>query len=155
MDVIWQIKKIIQNRKYRKLKIGKNSKVNLGVNINRPENMEIGDNTYINGGIFSIGSNSRITIGNDCLISYDVFFRTFSHNYLDSEQLIRRQGEWEKDIVVGNDVWIGYGAKIMPGVRLNDGCVVGAGAVVTKDVDAYTVVAGIPARMIKKRYKFN
>lgn len=55
------------------------------------------------------------------------------------------------DIVVGNDVWIGHGATILGGVRIWDGAIIGAGAVVTKDVDAYSVVAGNPARHIRYR----
>ncbi|KHD37475.1 acetyltransferase [Clostridium acetobutylicum] len=56
------------------------------------------------------------------------------------------------DIVIGNDVWIGYDAVIMSGVKIGDGAIIGARAVVTKDVPPYTVVAGVPARAIKKRF---
>lgn len=56
------------------------------------------------------------------------------------------------DIVVGNDVWIGYEAVILAGVKIGDGAIIGARAVVTKDVPPYTVVGGVPAKEIKKRY---
>ena len=56
------------------------------------------------------------------------------------------------DIVIGNDVWIGYEAVIMSGVRIGDGAVIGTRAVVTKDVPPYTIVGGVPAKPIKKRY---
>ena len=56
------------------------------------------------------------------------------------------------DIVIGNDVWIGYEAVIMAGVTIGDGAIIGARAVVTKDVPPYTVAGGIPAKPIKKRY---
>lgn len=56
------------------------------------------------------------------------------------------------DIVLGNDVWIGYEAVILSGVTIGDGAVVGAGAVVTKDVPPYTIVGGVPAKLIKKRF---
>lgn len=56
------------------------------------------------------------------------------------------------DIVVGNDVWIGYEAVILSGVKIGDGAIIGARAVVTKDVEPYSVVGGIPARLIKKRF---
>ncbi|AAK78753.1 virginiamycin A acetyltransferase [Clostridium acetobutylicum] len=56
------------------------------------------------------------------------------------------------DIVIGNDVWIGYDAVIMSGVKIGDGAIIGARAVVTKDVPPYTVAAGVPARVIKKRF---
>ena len=56
------------------------------------------------------------------------------------------------DIVVGNDVWIGYEAVILAGVTIGDGAVIGARAVVTKDVPPYTIVGGVPARPIRKRF---
>ncbi|MBS7007409.1 CatB-related O-acetyltransferase [Anaerostipes sp.] len=56
------------------------------------------------------------------------------------------------DIIIGNDVWIGYEAVIMAGVHIGDGAVIGSRAVVTKDVPAYTVVGGVPAKPIKKRF---
>lgn len=56
------------------------------------------------------------------------------------------------DIVIGNDVWIGYEATILSGVHIGDGAIIGAKAVVTKDVPAYSIVGGIPAREIKKRF---
>lgn len=151
MNIIWHLKNIIQKIKYRKIIIGENSRINLGVIINNPKNITIGNNTYINDGVFTVGDNSRIVIGNDCLISYNVHVRTNTHKYIDKNILIRKQGELEKDIVIEDDVWIGYGAQIMPGVTLHKGCVVGAGAVVTKDVAEYTVVGGVPAKVIKKR----
>ena len=151
MDICYKIKKIVQQWKYRKLKKGDNSRINIGVYINRPENMMIGNNSYINGGNFSIGDKSKIIIGNDCLISYNVHFRTMSHNYKDKNIPINKQGEFQKDIVINDVVWVGYGAQIMPGITLHKGCVVGAGAVVTKDVPEYAVVGGVPAKILKYR----
>ena len=151
MDIIWHIKKFVQNYRYRKVKLGKNSRINLGVHINYPERMSIGENTYINGGVFHIGSTSMITIGSDCLISYEVHFRTDTHLFENKNLLIREQGHKEANITVEDDVWVGYGAQIMPGITLHKGCVVGAGAVVTHDVPSYAVVGGVPAKVIKYR----
>lgn len=151
MEVFWYIRKFAQNFRYRKLKMGKGSRLNLGVQINDPERIQIGNNSYINGGVFAIGKKSKIIIGNDCLISYNVHFRTVMHVYSDKKTLIREQGHIEKDIIVKDDVWVGYGAQIMPGVTLHTGSVIGAGAVVTHDVPAYAVVVGVPARIIKYR----
>ena len=64
---------------------------------------------------------------------------------------INMQGHNEKDIIIGNDVWIGYGAQIMSGVTVGDGAVIAAGSIVTKDVLPYTVVGGVPAKKIKER----
>lgn len=148
---MWKVKKIVQDYQYRLVELGKNSRINLGVQISNPQNMKIGSNTYINGGTFSIGANSKILIGNDCLISYNVHLRTASHNYEKKDELIRKQGEFEKDIVIEDDVWIGYGVQIMPGVTIHRGAVIGAGAVVTHDIDPYTVWGGVPAKYIKSR----
>jgi len=57
------------------------------------------------------------------------------------------------DIVIGNDVWIGYDAIIMPGVKIGDGAIIGTRAIVTNDVSPYTIVGGIPAKVIKKRFR--
>ncbi|TAL66319.1 MAG: CatB-related O-acetyltransferase, partial [Legionella sp.] len=58
----------------------------------------------------------------------------------------------KKDTVIGNDVWIGYGATIMPGVNIGDGAIIATGAVVTKDIGPYEIVGGNPAKMIKTRF---
>jgi acetyltransferase-like isoleucine patch superfamily enzyme len=64
---------------------------------------------------------------------------------------VRLQGIYKRDVRVGNNVWIGYGACILRGVTVGDNAVVGTGAVVTKDVPANAVVAGVPARVIRMR----
>lgn len=120
-----------------------------------PENIYIGKNSYINGGHIMASPNAKITIGDDCLISYQVHMRTDMHAYSDSSTLIRNQGFIEKDITIGNDVWIGYGAQIMSGVTVADGCVIGASAVVTHDTVPYGVYGGVPAKLIKTRTHTN
>lgn len=85
------------------------------------------------------------------MISYNVHIRTDTHNYYNKNIPMIYQGHFEKDIVIGDDVWIGFGAQILPGVKIGDGAIIGAGAVVTKDVEPYTIVGGVPAKIIKKR----
>lgn len=82
-------------------------------------------------------------------ISYrpNEYFKFFG---IDQEFRERRR---EKQVTIGNDVWIGHGAVIMPGVSIGDGAVVGANAVVTRDVSPYTIVAGTPARRIRDRFQ--
>ena len=116
-----------------------------------PENIYIGKNSYVNGGLLIASPNAKIVIGDDCLISYNVHLRTDMHNYIDADRLIREQVSAERDIVIGDDVWIGYGAQIMAGVTVAKGSVIGAGAVVPRDTQEYGVYGGVPARWIKKR----
>lgn len=127
----------------RKLKfLGHNSRFTDKVEFSYPNNISIGDNTYINGGIITAGSQSTITIGNDCLISYNVHIRTRSHNHSNPDKLIRLQGEFEKDITIGNNVWIGYGVQLLPGVAIGDNVIIGAGAVVTKSIPSNEIWGG-------------
>ena len=129
-----------------------NGNYQLGENVNMmfPENIFIGDNSYINGGDIMASPNAKIVIGKNCLISYFVHMRTDMHNH-SKHELICEQGHTEKDIIIGDDVWIGYGAQILSGVVVADGCIIAAGAVVTKNTEPYCVYAGVPARKVNKR----
>ena len=124
--------------------------INAEVDLYHPENIYLGDNSYVNGGKLYAGIDSKIVIGNDCMISYGVHIRTTTHNYKSRSIPMKNQGGYERDIVIEDNCWIGYGAQIMPGVIIHKGSVVGAGAVVTRDVDENTVVGGIPARVISR-----
>lgn len=85
------------------------------------------------------------------MIARNVHIRTDEHVYSNVNIPIHDQGMVEKDIIIDDDVWIGYGAQIMSGVRIGQGAIVGAGAIVTHDVEPYTVVVGIPAKPLKLR----
>ena len=83
----------------------------------------------------------------DYLYSYVKNNNFADYKYIDAEN--------KTACIIGNDVWIGYGALIMAGVKIGDGAVIGAGSIVTKDVDPFTVVAGVPAKQIKERFSKN
>ena len=134
-----------------KINSSKGSRLTANVVIKFPKNIYLGINSYMNGGQLIASPNSKIVIGNNCLISYNVHIRTDMHNYINKNQLIMMQGNKEQDIIIGDDVWIGYGAQIMAGVKINDGAVIAAGAIVTKDVPPYSIVAGVPAKVISLR----
>ena len=103
-----------------------------------------------------LGHNARIdhdvVIGDDVLMGPDVVMMSAGHAYEDPSLPINRQGQTPRQpIHIGNDVWIGTRVVILPGVHIGDGAVVGASAVVTKDVPPRAVVAGVPARVVRMR----
>lgn len=103
-----------------------------------------------------LGHCSRIDhdveIGNDVMMGPDVVIMSISHETARPGIPMIQQGAVErKPVRIGNDVWIGTRAIILPGVRIGDGAIIGAGSVVTRDVPALAVVGGVPARVIKHR----
>lgn len=109
------------------------------------KNISIGARTFINMGC-SFQDWGGIAIGDDCLIGHRCTICTVNH----SKDPEKRGDMTCHPVTIGNKVWIGANVTILPGVSIGDGAIVAAGAVVTKDVAPYTVVGGVPARMIKK-----
>jgi len=112
--------------------------------------VEIGAKTVI-GQECTISAYKRVRIGEQCVIADRAMFIDFDHGVVEVERPIRSQGIYTRDVEVGSNVWIGYGACILRGVSVGDNSIVGANSVVTKDVPANAVVAGIPARIIRMR----
>lgn len=112
----------------------------------------IGDNTYIGEYNNIRAAAGTIMIGNNCLISQHVTIVSSNHG-LSRNFLIRKQPWCSKvnTVTIDDDVWIGANSVILPGVHLCTGAVVAAGSVVTKDVPAYGIVCGNPARLLKYR----
>lgn len=142
------------------LLIGDNAYIASNVNIyvgdknqNSPQAfLAIGVNTTI--GEFSDvrAGGGRIEIGDNCLIAQHVSIIAANHTY--SKDRLIRDNDWDivkNHVTIEDDVWIGCQAVILPGVRIGQGAIVAAGAVVTKDVAPFTVVAGPPANFIKNR----
>lgn len=127
-----------------------------------PKRLELGRGSYGDIRIVCFNTVSRIKIGNYCSIAQDVRF------IVDSEHSITTLSSYpfkvkllgirsfeaasKGDIVIDDDVWIGYGATILSGVHIFQGAVIAAGAVVTKDVQPYSIVGGVPARKLKNRF---
>ena len=109
-------------------------------------NIEIGDNFYSNHNLVILDCN-KVTFGNNIQIGPNCGFYTAGHP-LDKE--LRKKVEFAKPIKVGNDVWFGGNVCVLPGVTIGDNVVVGAGSVVTKDIQSNVVVAGNPAKVIKE-----
>jgi acetyltransferase-like isoleucine patch superfamily enzyme len=133
--------------------------------------IELGADTWLfyhcmlstSGGWIKVGSNCTVNsfavlyghggleIGNGVRISAHVIIVPMNHIYKNPEIPIWMQGETRKGIKIEDDVWVGAGAKILDGVKIGKGSVIGAGAVVVRDIPPYSVAVGIPARVIKKR----
>ena len=112
--------------------------------------VRIGAGTAINN--FSVvDGTGGVEIGRNVLIGPNVQIISYQHNYRDRSVPIKQQGTTCEKIEIQDDVWIGAGAVILAGVVIGQGSVVGAGGVVTKTCPPYSVLAGVPARIIKER----
>jgi acetyltransferase-like isoleucine patch superfamily enzyme len=109
----------------------------------------VGDNTYIGRWTILLAHQSVIIV-NDCLIAPGCHITDVNHGIAPGE-LIRKQPLISKPIRIGNDVWVGAGSSILPGVTIANGAVIGARSVVTHDVPANAIVVGIPAKIIRYR----
>lgn len=115
-------------------------------------NIYLGKNSHINQNCCIWASkNSNITIGDDVLMGPGVKIFSSNHSIADTEVPMNLQPYIEKDIVVGNDVWLGSNTVILSGVKIGNGAVIAAGSVVTKDIREYVIAGGIPAKPIKSR----
>lgn len=108
------------------------------------KNITIGKNVFINSGC-RFQDQGGITIGNDTLIGHNAVLATLNHRFAPDN----RKDMFPAPIVIGKNVWIGANATVLPGVSIGDNSIIAAGSVVTKDVPENTVVAGIPAKIIK------
>lgn len=170
----WRLKKHImrvygKGNKIHTTQIGKNVSLGNGLGgvylsegVDIRDNVKIGTQTYCNKGT-TIFKGS--IIGNFCSIGYNVAIGPPEHPvnfFTTSPNAYRYEGikdlcKWPKDdivnpVIIGNDVWIGSNAIILQGVKIGDGVVVAAGAIVTKDVEPFTIVGGVPAKIIKDRF---
>ena len=112
----------------------------------------IGEATYVQSNCHLNGHSGNVRIGRDVMIAPHCGFFPYQHKTDDLNRPMSQQDIISKgDIVVEDDVWLGMGAKVMDGVRIGRGAVIGAGAVVTQDIPAYSIAAGVPARVIGRR----
>jgi acetyltransferase-like isoleucine patch superfamily enzyme len=112
--------------------------------------VRIGAKTVI-GQEATISAFQHVSIGRECIIADRVMLIDFDHGVTEVERPIRLQGIYKRDVRVGHNVWMGYGACVLRGVTIGDNAIVGTSAVVTAEVPANAVVAGSPARVIRMR----
>ena len=99
----------------------------------------------------TISAFQHVSIGRECIVADRVMLIDFDHGVVEVERPIREQGIYKRDVNVGHNVWIGYGACLLRGVTVGDNSIIGTSSVVTCDVEANSVVAGAPARLIRER----
>lgn len=124
----------------------------------------MGDFSYGSPFIATSGNHARLTVGKFCSFAQNVIIlleedhrmdwnTTYPFNTWMSEfSCIQGHPTSKGDIIIGNDVWIGFGAAILSGVTIGDGCVIGANAVVAKSIPPYSIAVGNPAQIVKKRF---
>ncbi len=128
---------------------GKNINIEKGAFFLDGQGIEIGDYSGIGVNCQTCGP---IKIGNDVMMGPEVIILTQNHRFDRLDIPMWRQGFHPcEQVVIGDDVWIGTRAIILPGIRIGKGAIIGAGAVVTKDVPEYAIVGGVPAKVIKFR----
>lgn len=124
-----------------------------GINVEKgarfDSSLEIGDRS-------GIGENCVITnkviIGNDVMMAREVLINPGNHNFSDTTIPMNKQGAAPKRcVIIEDDVWIGSRAILMPGVKIGHGSIIAAGAVVTHDVPPFSIIGGVPAKLIKSR----
>ena len=112
--------------------------------------VEIGAKTVL-GQECTISAFQHVSIGRECIVADRVMLIDFDHGVVEVERPVREQGIYKRDVRVGHNVWIGYGACFLRGVTVGDNAVIGTTSVVTKDVPANAVCAGVPARVLRMR----
>jgi acetyltransferase-like isoleucine patch superfamily enzyme len=118
--------------------------------------IEVGEHVTIGGGAFFLASESKIIIGNKVMFGPNVTVVGGDHNTSILGRFMydirEKRPEDDQDVIFEDDVWVGSGATILKGVRVGRGAIIAAGALVTKDVLPYTVVGGVPAKIISFRF---
>jgi len=112
--------------------------------------VEIGAKTVM-GQECTISAFQHVSVGRECIVADRVMLIDFDHGVVEVERPIRLQGIYKRDVRVGNNCWIGYGACILRGASVGDNSVIGTSSVVTKDLPPNSVSAGRPARILRMR----
>jgi acetyltransferase-like isoleucine patch superfamily enzyme len=134
-----------------RVNVGAYSRLVVGTDIARPGSyIRIGDNAGI-GEYSSIGGSGGVSIGANTIIGQYFSAHPENHNHEDLTRPIRTQGTTRAPISIGEDCWFGARVTVLAGVTIGDGCVIAAGSVVTRDIPARSIAAGIPARVIRAR----
>lgn len=129
---------------------GKNFQIRSFATFLYPERFSIGNNSYI-GTHARIYCDAEVVLGDNIRSGPDLIIYTADHVFKDKNKLIVDQGRSTAPVRIGNDVYIGARVTILPGVTIENGAVIGAGAIVTKDIPEYSIADGVPAKVVGKR----
>ncbi len=133
------------------VRLGRWSWIGHGTKIRAHEGeVSIGAKTVL-GQECTISAFQHIAIGRECIVADRVMLIDFDHGVVEVERPVRLQGIYKRDVNVGHNVWIGYGVSILRGTTVGDNCVLGTATVVSTDVPANTVAAGVPVRVLRMR----
>jgi acetyltransferase-like isoleucine patch superfamily enzyme len=139
--------------RHAKLKLGRWCWIGHGTKIRAHEGVvEIGAKSVL-GQECTISAFQHVSIGRECIVADRVMLIDFDHGVVEVERPIREQGIYKRDVRVGNNVWVGYGACFLRGVTVGDNAVIGTLTVVTKDVPANAVAGGVPVKVLRMRDK--
>ena len=166
-----RLRRVIYKRLFKKC--GRNLRIDSGVTILGFQNIIVGDsvsfmkNSYIyahDDGVLEIGDNftlnsnsqlgasfGKIVIGDNCAIAPNCVLRASNHNFSNPNIPFREQGHTYGEIVLEDDVWVSSNCVITANTKIGKSSIIGAGSVVTKDVEPYSIMGGVPAKLIRKR----
>lgn len=136
---------------FRGAKIHRTVTIQSGARIFGSHSCVIGRDSFLGRNVKLFCYYEAIVIGEGVIIAEGVKIISHNHTYSNINIPINSQGYEAAKIIINDGVWIGFDAKILPGVEIGKGAIISAGAVVTKDVAAFSVVGGVPAKMIKSR----
>jgi acetyltransferase-like isoleucine patch superfamily enzyme len=133
------------------IQVGPECQLGVGVELNPwGGRISIGRDVFV-GPYVVIYGHGGVTIGDHSLISMHCCIVSSNHTISERGSIIRHEPDILLPTRIGSDAWLGAGVKVLGGVTIGDGCVVGAGAVVTKDLPPYSIAVGIPAKVVKQR----
>ncbi len=136
----------------REMKIGRGTHMAPNVSLRNGSRIFIGEECHVGARccLWAGDSTGRIKIGNHVSLAPEVFITSSDYRFI-AGRPFRQQPKREQDVVIGNDVWLGVRVVVTAGVTIGNGCIIGAGAVVTRDIPPNSIAVGVPARVVGAR----
>ncbi|WP_254528739.1 MULTISPECIES: acyltransferase [unclassified Sphingobacterium] len=146
-----KIQKVVLNRNLKHLKsFGINNDISIGCRFLFPENIQLGSNIYI-GPNAEVNGLGGIIIKDGVIIGPNLIIHSANHNYKDSKYLPYDELFEFRKVIINENVWIGGNVIVVPGAEIGEGCIVGAGTVVSGKIPPLSIIVGNPCKIIKQR----